>query len=250
MAAVGLRIVEPENDAAFTGEPIVTFRGELAELPPELAEVPLFYRWYSSLFPGADTGRYSMNEDALTDAEEPWSDPDHLHVGSHVITFAASDRAGETDADLQAVQHAGVTGGLEGDARCVIHVFKAEILAPLSDVPLAGLTVEAEGPAVWAIPADGNGSYTLNDDYHAYNRLRYRWRFEPNGAPAGRPVREFTPDPGDFGFVPEADLARLTYQPALPTTATGSYRIVLFVEDALDQGLAQERHEVTVNLTG
>ena len=241
--------MEPENDAAFTGDPVVTFRGELAELPPELAGVPLFYRWYSSLYLDATQGQYSMNLDALTEVGAPFDA--ELAVGSHVITFAASDRAGETDADFQAVQRGGVTGGLEGDGRCVIHVFKAQILAPLGgNVARSGLTVDAEAPAVWASSADGQPPYTLNEDYQAYNRLRYRWRFEPNGAPAGRPVREFTPAPEDFGFAPETDPARLTFQPALPAAATGSYRIVLFVEDALDQGLAQERHEVTVNLTG
>lgn len=246
MAAVELRIVEPENDAAFAGSPTVTFRGAFEKEPPD---VPLFYRWYSSLYLDATQGQYAMNVDALTEVEAPFDAG--LPVGSHVITFAASDRAGETDADFQAVQNGGVTGGLVGDRRCVIHVFKARVLAPLGgDVARAGLTVAAEAPAVWAGSDDGQPPYTLNEDYQAYNRLRYRWRFEPIGAPADRPTLEYTPAPEDFGFDPETPPARLTYQPALPTTATGSYRIVLFVEDALDQGLPQERDEVTVNLTG
>ena len=250
MVAVGLRIVEPENGAAFTGEPTVTFRGTLTKRPHELAEVPLFYRWYSSLHLDATQERYAMNVTALTDPMTPF-DAERLAMGSHVITFAASDRAGETDADFEAVQHGGVTGGLDGEGRCVIHVFRANIIEPTGGrVPRVGLTVVAEAPAFWAISDDGEPPYALNEDYQAYNRLRFRWRFEPNGAPTGRPVLEFTPAPEDFGFDPEEPPARVTYEPDLPATATGSYRIVLFVEDALDQGLAQESDDVTVILEG
>lgn len=249
MAAVGLHIVEPENDAAYMGNTTVTFRGRLTDRPPELADVPLFYRWYSSLNPDAASGRYSMSVTALSDAETPFPSPSALAMGSHVITFAASDRAGETDADLEAIQHGGVTGGPDGDGRCVIHVFKALIVEPVGgNVPRAGLTVEAEAPASWGRPV--NGDYELNEDYQKYNRLRYRWRFEPTGVPSGRPTLEFIPAPGDFGFDASTEPVRVTYQPALPAAATGPYRIVLFVEDALDEGLGQQQHEVSVDLTG
>jgi hypothetical protein len=249
MAAVELYIAEPQNDAAFSGSPTLTFRGGLIRRPPELADVALYFRWYSSLHP-ARHEEYAMSP-ALTAAEESFENPS-VPMGSQVITFAASDRQGETDADFKAMQHGGVTGGLEGEGRCVIHVFRANILVP--DVPPETFTLQAEAPVLWAksVNHDGKSPYAFNKDYHAYNRLRYRWRLEPIGAPSGRPTLEFIPDPEDRLIFDapsdESPLPSVSYQPTLPSAAVGEYRIVLYVEDARGEGLGQHQAQITVTL--
>jgi hypothetical protein len=252
MAAVGLRIIEPENDAAFTGIPTVIFRGAVIDLPATLAAQPLYFRWYSSLH-SPPPGHYSMS-DALTDAATP--SPELMGMGSHVITFAASDRSGETDAEFEAMQHGGVTGGLKGESRCLIHVFKANILAPLGgSVSRTGIVLGAEAPPAWAKSVDNDGEppYALDEDYHGYNRLRYRWRFEPVELPAGRPILEFIPEASELQYVPATgpDPCQVDYTPSplLPATATGSYRIVLYVEDAMAEGIGRHQAEVLVTLT-
>jgi hypothetical protein len=232
----------------------VSFRGELLDLPAQLAGVALYYRWYSSLLDPGAAGQLYAASPALTEAGAVFSPGGPLPMGSHVITFAASDRAGESDADLEAIAHGGVSGGSEGDNRCLIHVFKANILAPTADdAPRAGLSLEAEAPLLWGSKIEGSDSpeYEPNGDYHAYNRLRYRWRFEPVGPPADRPTVEYAPDPAAVAFDPATDPVRVSYSPTppLPATATGSYRILLYVEDALDAGIGQHQDEVTVDLT-
>lgn len=254
MATVGLAIAEPENDADFIGAPSVTFRGEETDRPPELVETQMYFRWYSSLNPDADENRYSLNAAALTDAAEPYLSP-ALGVGSHVITFAASDRVGETADEIKAIEHGGVAGGLEGDPPCVIHVFNASIFAPGSGGPAIAhgdLVLKAEAPALWAVSVneDGEAPFEINADYHAYNRLRYHWRFVPTGAPSGRPTLDYAPPPEDFGFIADPSPAHVTYEPALPAAATGTYRIELIVEDAQDQGLGPDSDSVNVTLTG
>lgn len=252
MATVGLAIAEPENDADFIGAPSVTFRGEETDRPPELVETQMYFRWYSSLNPDADENRYSLNAAALTDAAEPYLSP-ALGVGSHVITFAASDRAAETAEEIELTEHGGVAGGLEGDPPCVIHVFRATIFAPAGgSIAHAGLELSAEAPLLWAV-AVGEGdakTFEFNADYHGYNRLRYHWRFVPTGAPSGRPTLDFTPAPEEFEFSDDPMPTHVIYRPVLPAAATGTYRIELIVEDAQDQGLGPDSDSVNVTLTG
>ena len=81
-----------------------------------------------------------MNAAALTDPADPF--PTTLELGTHVITFAAVDRAGETDADLEAIQHGGVTGGSDGDTQCLVHVFIANLIA-FANIGLTGFLVSS-----------------------------------------------------------------------------------------------------------
>lgn len=244
MAFIELVIDKPENGQAFTGIPNVTFQGKLkGELPKELNGVSLYYRWYSSLN-ASDKDRYSMNQHALTAADLPY---EHraLGMGSHVITFAVCDQPGEKEEDFKAIRHGGVTGGKQGDSGYVIHVFKANILDLINDAVVlrTDLKLKAEAPWRWGDyqPPDYKGPDY--NDYHDYNRLKYRWELTPVGDPPNRPTLEFKPtreemvfDSGEFeqktgGFT---KLPSVSYTPppsAWPAGATGKYEVALYVED-------------------
>ncbi len=195
MSAVALTIVQPQNGATFSqGETQVRMVGRVEELPAELVGVGLFYRWYSSLFP-SQKDRYSINVNALSDPAAPFDAP--LGVGSHVISLAASDQAAETESAQNATRHGGVTGGSEGEKQCVIHLFRATLVAPQSNATLnrtsTTLELDAEAPLQWWRTKPGTTDvYELNPDYHEINRIRYRWRFAPNPAD-GRAAADLVP---------------------------------------------------------
>jgi hypothetical protein len=243
MSAVGLAIVEPTHNRAFTGTPSVTFRGELTDVPEEVEGVTLYYRWYSSLFSGSEVDiaqeRFAMNVVegvVLTDPESAYIPAQPLGIGTHVISFATTDQSDETAAAQEAVQHGGVTGGAEGDGQCIIHVFKANLLTPGSGALLsrASSILEAESPALWGIEIDGTGVYEPNEEYHKLNRLQYRWTFTPVGAPSGRATVDFVPTVAQLVFQQPAtatEVKRLRYQGALPSELTGRYNLTLHVED-------------------
>jgi hypothetical protein len=250
MSAVELQIVTPAHDTAIVGSPPVTFKGAITPLPEELAGVTLYYRWYSSLFP-ADKDRYSIHPIALTNPGDPlvWTPG----LGTHVISFAATDRPGETEADLDAVQHGGVTGGSEGDGQCLIHVFRANLVAPTDGAALnqAHSTLEAEAPALWGRPTDTEGVYEPNPDYHDLNRLLYRWEFVPLGAPVNRNTVNFIPALEQLTFDPEPNASLgpivIRYQGALPAELNGQYTLTLHVEDK-NGILGGDQTSLTVNV--
>jgi hypothetical protein len=243
MAAVELEIVAPVCDTAFIGAVSTQLRGAVKPLPAQLQATTLYYRWYSNLFVGApDQDRFSINPAALTDPQTPYGVT--LGIGSHVIALAATDRPGEGAADMEAVQHGGVTGGSEGDGRCVVHVFVANMLWPegqVSPYPISrsNCRLEAEAPLQWGKPDLETGVIVPNDAYHDenVNRLQYRWRFDPTGPPAGRSSFELVPDLEQLSFVvtdnndDPVDPVRVRYQDPLPVTLSGSYTLTLFVED-------------------
>lgn len=259
MAVIELTIEQPANNEAFSGTPLVDFQGS-SVLPAELHDVPIYYRWYSSLYQ-AEEGveeQYSMNIIATNAADSVYSH--QLSLGTHVITFAASDVAGESLAEFETIQHAGVTGGSkEGDDQCLLHVFSANLIEPLAavSVPHNAVRLQAEAPVQWGFEApDLPGVYINNEDYLAINRLQYRWLFEPVGAPASRPVEAFSPAaqalqflPPDPDAVPVELPARVEYTASLPATATGQYRITLFVEDNLGELAVSDSQQITVTLT-
>lgn len=239
MAFIKLGIETPNNDAAFTGIPTVTFQGRTM-VPAELPTVPLYYRWYSSLNTDVREEKYSMNNNALTAAEEVYTQPG-MGMGSHVITFAVSDRQGETDDDFNRIQHGGVTGGLIGEHPCVIHIFKANIISPQDggNVSRTSLVLKAEAPWAWSDP-----------EYQKYNRLCYRWVLEPMGDPVGRPTVASTKLGKDqLVFDNNSNIVSYPFSPLLPATATGQYRISLFVVDKEDPEIGKHQAVTTVTLT-
>lgn len=235
MAVIGLTIVEPLNDSAYIGDGGATLRGRVSDLPAEIAEVRFYYRWYDSFFP-ADKNRYSVNPVALNDPRNPLDVT--LSIGSHAITLGATDRPGETDADLEAVADGGMAGGSQGDAACRVHVFIAVPRLPLPPGPAAlqraCSLLAARAPSLWGKYNDQSGLFEFNGDYHGLNRLQYRWHFVPAGPPAGRASVDFIPAVEAYLFTPATDLEpdTITYSGPLPGALDGAYTLTLHVEDA------------------
>ena len=241
MSAIQLTIVQPpapETVIVGVAAGAVSLAAAIAgPLPPELAGVSLFYRWYSSLFPAAKD-RYSLNVVGLTDPSQAFVAP--LKVGTHVITFAASDQSDETDAAQNQTRHGGVIGGSQGDSRRLIHALVANPVkpSPVGPVPTlrkASSTLEAEAPLQWGRKIGNTNNYEPNPDYHAINRIRYRWRFTPLGGPAGRHAADLVPslDQLEFDLDPPADPRPVVrYEGRLPDALdTGNYTLTLRVED-------------------
>ncbi|MFZ1985644.1 MAG: hypothetical protein WAU91_14595 [Desulfatitalea sp.] len=251
MAVIGLTIVEPMNDSAYIGDGGATLRGRVSDRPVEIAAVRFYYRWYDSLFP-ADKNRYSVHPVALNDPESPLAVT--LALGSHAITLGGSDRAGETDADLEAVAHGGMAGGSQGDAACRVHVFIAALRQPLPPGPAAlqraGSLLAARAPSLWGKYNDQSGLFEVNGDYHGLNRLQYRWRFTPSGPPAGRAAVDFIPAVEAYLFAPATDLDpdSITYSGPLPGALDGNYTLTLHVEDAQGQLGGHATAGVAVNV--
>jgi len=235
MSVVKLKILEPPHGDTITEKRKVKLRGEVQ--PGEWTT--LFYKWYSNVGsdppppePTKENTDTSLNRGATAALTfEPT-----LPLGTHVITLAARDVAGETQADLGAVKHAGMAGGpATGPAPCVIHVLYAEITEPAAGAALSraggGAKFAVRVPPVWE-----------NKEYQAkVNQLRYALRLVPEGLPAGRPEVTLEPafDPHPtanhllklrppFEFVKETSTMR--YVGALPAGLAGNYSIRLRVE--------------------
>lgn len=251
MPAVSLQIFQPANGATFAGSGATQLRGSIASSGHPV----LFPKWYSSLVaPPTESSR----EAAIL--VPPGGDPldfapaGGLPLGSQIITLAAKDQPGESPAELQAVRHAGMTGGPAvppgNPSPCVVHVFIADARAPASGATLskAAAVLAARAPSQWGKKAATGPGFVVNPAYHAVNRLRYRWRFAPSGPPAGRASAELVPDPAQLAFVPagsegpgtpQVPLVRLSG--ALPAAlGTGSYTLTLRVEDTQNPVLGHE----------
>jgi hypothetical protein len=208
MGLVGLEILEPANGANVVGTRNVRLRGRVLTT----GHPALFFKWYSNLVtppaPTADNTDTSLNR-ANTAALDFTPT---LQVGSQVITFTARDVAGDKPEQLAAVKEAGMAGGPPvtppppgTPPPCVIHVLFAEVLKPAPGATLsrANSTLEAKAAPLWA-----------DADYQAkVNRLRYRWRFEPTGLPAGRAAVDLVPAVTTF----DKEKSVLVYQGALPS---------------------------------
>jgi hypothetical protein len=241
MTAVALTIVQPADGTVFhQGETQVRLVGRVGPLPPELAGTPLHYRWYSSLFPSQEN-RYSLNPVALGDPATPFDAP--LGPGSHAITLAASDQAGETKSAQNAARHGGVAGGAAGAGKCIIHLLRAVLVTPAAAgaaLSKAASTLEAEAPLQWGRQLGTTGTYEPNPDYHSLNRLRYRWRFAPVPAD-GRATATLDPPASALTFVPPGARPLVRYQGPLPAAlGLGSYTLTLQVEDTGDASVGHE----------
>ena len=247
MAAVALSIVQPVNGTVYyQGETQVRLVGRAGPLPPELAGVPLYYRWYSSLFP-SQQDRYSLNATALSDPAAPFDAP--LGPGSHAITLAAGDQAGETESAQNATRHGGVTGGAKSAGQCVIHLLRAILVTPAAAgaaLSKANSTLEAEAPLHWGRKVGATNTYEPNPDYHGLNRLRYRWRFTPTPAD-GRATATLDPAVSALTFVPPEAGPLVRYQGPLPAAlGLGGYTLTLRVEDRKNSAIG---HEVSRSVT-
>jgi hypothetical protein len=250
MDIVDLRIDQPSHEQVFVGTGDVTLRGQVLSTRHEPA--PLFFKWYSSI----DGELSTANQAALT-------------VGSHIITFTAQDKsdAGVPDEQLvalyQSIQHIGMAGGPPevAEVPCVVHVFIANMLAPVPIGPPPPLSredpiLEAQVPLQWANYDPSSKTYDgLNPDYHKVNRIRYRWFLRRVGSPPG-PLIELDLQDGDaLQFIPSSDapgeeVPKLRYIETLPLpdTAVGeSYSVTLRVEDLDDSTIGhQATREVTI----
>jgi hypothetical protein len=217
MSAVTLKIHEPlDGQNYYEGARDVRLRGEQVST----GHGALFFKWYSSL---ADSPLGTTLDFTAT-----------LPVGSQVLILSAKDRAGETPADLQAVQHAGMAGGPPlsspptGYSPCLIHVIFAEMLEPaINDARLskAGSALIALAPSQWG----------MQEYQTAVNRLQYRWLFEPAPADGRKSAKIESGWVFDKPGEPPNDAAgavpRLRFQGPLPAELElGNYKLTLRVE--------------------
>ena len=225
MTAVGLAITAPADGAVLVGPAPVDLVGRVDPLPPALAGVALYYRWYAGAHPGAED-HCSLNETALGDPAQPYTVL--LPVGTQPLTLAAADQPGQDKAAQNATRNGGVAGGAGGPAACVVHVLRA-----VRGVPTAGGTLSRGSPQLSA----GGSMHWAEPGYQATNRLRYRWRFDPNPAD-GRRSGDLAP-PAD-ALVPDATGTMLVYTGSLPALDLGGYTMRLRVEDVRDAVVGDE----------
>lgn len=274
MAFVKLNIIEPINNLAFEGMGAVGFLGEVVEMPDEVQSELLYYRWYSSLYEpewsdpeNPDYFSIERNVQNHADEEFTWL----LDIGSHAITFAVSDRSTETKDDLMIIEHGGVTGGAEeGPGQCLVHVFKATLLDPegdLNNLPSGDLRLIAQAPAAWGKPIPETDQFEVNEDYHAYNRLRYRWEIIPDDAAAQGFEYALEPEDMDFGFYSDFnqdieptteddpnpdDVFVICFEPPvedLNLLSDGGYTLSLHVEDKLQgENIGHDENSIHVTI--
>jgi len=234
MAAVNLRIDEPANGSNLTGTAAVRLRGTLLSS----GHPPLFYKWYSSELPPPETAPYDASI-PVPGGGNALNFQVSLPPGSpQVLTLAAKDVLGDSAADAANVKNAGVAGGPAAPgnpAPCVVHVFIANLVAPGAGATLskANSTLVAQAPWNWA-----------DTKYQAVNELQYRWKFAPQGAPAGRASAEFVAAASQLSFKYEKPVSKLTFKGALPAAlSTGNYQLTLRVESKTNTGVG---HEVSI----
>ena len=256
MAVVTLQIAQPANGALFEGSGVTPLRGQITSS----GHPSLFPKWYSSLVaPPTETSREAAIPVPGGGNPLDFTPAGGMPLGSQIITLAAKDRVGDTPADLQLVAHAGMTGGPVSPSNpspCVVHVFIADARSPANGAPLAGAVtlskassvLAARAPSQWGKKPDTGPGFVINPDYHAINRLRYRWRFAPSGLPANRASAELTPTPAQLTFVPasgegsgtpQVPLVRLT-GPLPAALGTGNYTLTLRVEDTQNPARGHE----------
>src|SRR5262245_48897466 len=215
MAAVSLEILEPLHDANVVGTASVRLRGRLVSS----GHPTLFFKWYSSQVSPPEGCQDSSIRVPATGTV--FDMPVTLPVGTQILTFTAKDQAGESVPEMRSVRDAGMAGGPPpaAQAPCVIHVVLANLLAPAPGalVSKAAATLEVQAPPQWE-----------DLSYQAINQIRVRFRFDPLGAPAGRPSADFAPALAFDNRVPPP---RLRYAGPLPAAlGTGSYRLTTIVE--------------------
>jgi len=225
MTAVEVTIAQPPDGTTVVGGSTVQLLGQVGALPPELAGVTLYYRWYSSEF-RATKDHYSLDEDALLDPTLAY--PANLSAGSQAITLAVGDQPGQDAAAQDAIRHGGLGGGAKGPGACLVHVIRAVARrpAPGDTLSRASSTLAADGPVHWSEP-----------DYQALNRLRYSWRFDPDPAD-GRKAGDLVPTVTALTPDGSGSTTVLRYSGPLPDLDLGPYTMRLRVEDLHDPTVA------------
>ena len=235
MAAVTLRIDAPANDSNVVGG-VVHLKGtQLSSGHP-----PLFYKWYSSELAPPDTAPYDASI-PVPPGFTPLDFQFNLPPGSpQMLTLSAKDVVGDSATDAANVKNAGMAGGLAiagNPAPCVVHVFIANIVAPGSgaNVSKASATLVAQAPWNWT-----------DAGYQAVNELQHRWKFSPQGTPAGRQSAEFVPAVNQLSFKYDKPVGKLTFDGALPAVlSTGNYSLTLRVEKKNNPAVG---HEITISV--
>jgi hypothetical protein len=252
MTAIALSIVEPRHDTVFVPSTPVKLQGAPVSLPPELADVPLYYRWYSSLHLAPAPPFSLIPTSDPTVAQAPV-----LVAGSHAVTLAVTDRASEDAGAQKEVRHGGVTGGAvrqhppgELPTPCVIHVLRAVIIRPALPpketwkLSRAAPAIDVEGTREW-----------ITEKYRPINRLRYHFVFQAKTPNAG-PI-DYLPDPGGFTgpdgdyhgpwSVTAPNVLRVG-EPLPAALKPGAYTLRLRVED-LHGTMADETGPLDVTVT-
>lgn len=233
MASVALQIVAPVHDAYLADADPVTLRGQLASG----SAAGLFFRWYSTLHPAATASQPELN---AVHGAASLSFATALDVGSHVITLAAADQDGTSQAAIRAITRAGFTGGAPapGNASpCVVHRLRATLKTPASDgaaLSKASATLEFRAPIRWCKedPA-GSGIFVPDPDYRAVHKLQYRFELRPDGAPDPAHTASVVVDLASTTFfIDSADHKTYArWRGALPAVlGTGAHVLTLFVE--------------------
>jgi hypothetical protein len=264
MSVVKLKINEPQHGQNFLGASI-RMRGEVLST----GHPQLHFKWYSNLVPPKPppppTNVPPNTEAAINGAgDNPLNFMATLPVGTHIITFAASNINSNDATELQKVTDAGMAGGPALDPPppnapppCVIHVLVAQIDAPVGGASLS------KAAAKTVIAAKVNSKWGDRDYQAKLNRIQFRWRFEPSGAPANRPTVEFVPefdfnpplasDPQPAGvlklpFTFDAEKLLMRFEGQLPPAlGTGSYVLKLRVERKDDALVGQDdSRQVTI----
>lgn len=251
MAEIDLQIGQPIHQAAFVAPgpaTSVTVPMTGAVLSTAHQPAPLFFVWYSSLQGELDRAA------AISPS---------LLVGTHVITFTAKDQddAGVAQPDLkalyQSVTHIGAAGGAppEVDSPCVIHVFAANMIEPAAgtaNLSIANPVLEAQAPLQWANFDKGPPPMFvgMSPEYHALNKIRYRWLFRRVGDPPSATI-ELDLQGGNALSLLEGEASkpsRLHYNGSLPGSliSGADYLVTLRVEHADDVSIG---HEVTRTVT-
>jgi hypothetical protein len=217
----------------------------------------LYLKWYSSLDGELDF-REMLESDPRT-----WTITPALPVGSHIITLTAQDKSdqGVEPEDLgdlyKSMEHLGSAGGppppppLTGNPR-IVHVLVAHMLAPDAATPNVSKSaplLEAQAPLQWATYPS---FIDKNPEYHAINKVQYRWFFRLQGTPPSSNVELDLAGDTRLQLIPpasEGELPRLRYTGALPdslVTVGSNYVVTLRVQEIGNDAM---RHEFSRTVT-
>lgn len=220
----------------------------------------MFFKWFSSLNSAGTQAQPELNA-AHGLAALNFAGPVLGEFGSHALVLAATDREPIDAAAIQAITRSAMTGGAPPAAPqpCVVHQLAGAVLrTPTADgavLSKASATIEVLAPGNWVKPdAAVPGSWLANPDYQAINGVGLSLRFDPDGAPAGRPsatlaldlkALPFFRDVAKPGDPPASIKTWLRYTGPLPATlALGAHQLSLRATAGAQQGPAMTRKVV------